>query len=264
MEGCAYSHARCQYLLVLLQVGPHAGGRGGGAAALHFYHRIDDTIRREVQLQLARHYANLKVGVHSAQRVEGKGIRVQGLAIIEPGADGPGPELLSVEDVFLECSTDWKDLAGGEPDVRCVTIRGLKLRATRRPDGTYSIAKLLPLPHYGAHSPEVIVESAIVEVFDPLKHPATTMAFRDINLTLTPAAEDQPGGGPDVRQVRGMLMGEHFRRAEFQGSVDLTASTYTIRGNVEGLDISPELRARCPTRSAPAWRCWANCAGRAN
>ena len=72
----------------------------GGAAALHFYHRIDDTIRRQVESKIARHYARLKVGVHSAQRVEGKGIRLEGVTIVEPGADGPDPELLSIDGAF--------------------------------------------------------------------------------------------------------------------------------------------------------------------
>ena len=83
-------------------------------------------------------------------------------------------------------------------------------------------------------------------IFDPLKHPATTMTLRDVNLTLTPLPEGQPGGGANVQQVHGVLVGDHFRRVEFQGSVDLTASSYAIRGNVEGLDVSPELRSTLP------------------
>ncbi len=218
----------------------------GGAAAWYFYHRIDDTIRRQVQLKIAQHYGHLKVGIRSAQWVEGKGIRLEGLTIVEPGAEGPQSELLSVEELFLECSTDLKDLAAGEPEVHRVIVRRPTLRATRRPDGTYSVAKLLPLPHCGAGIPEVIIENAIVEVFDPLKRSATTLTLRDVNLTLTPPAEGQPGGGQKRAQVRGALTGDHFRRAEFYGSMDLTASRYTIGGQVEGLDISPELRATLP------------------
>ena len=61
----------------------------------------------------AQHYPGLKVSIRSAQLVEGKGIRIHDLSIVEPGAEGPRAELLHIEEALLECPTDWKELIQG-------------------------------------------------------------------------------------------------------------------------------------------------------
>ena len=43
-----------------------------------------------------------------------------------------------------------------------------------------------------------------------------------------------------------MLSGDGFRRVEFEGLVDLQTPTCSIRGQAEGLEISPELRDSLP------------------
>ena len=73
--------------------------------------QVDEEIRRRVEALIAQHYPGLKVSIRSAQLVEGKGIRIHDLSIVEPGAEGPRAELLHVEEALFECSTDWKELA---------------------------------------------------------------------------------------------------------------------------------------------------------
>jgi len=51
-----------------------------------------------------------------------------------------------------------------------------------------------------------------------------------------------------------MLTGDHFRRVEFQGLVDMATPTWSISGSIDGLEFSPECASRCPTRFARS--CW--------
>ena len=174
--------------------------------------------------------------------VRGEGIEIRGLSIVEPAADGPRADLLSYDECFLRCRTDLQDLLADELEVTQVTIRHPTLHATRRPDGSWSAAKLLPLPKLSKRPPQVTIENGVVEIFDPLKNPASTLTLRDINLTLTPTA----GVSPDSRKLQGTLSSDYFRQATIEGTVDPRRPGFSLVGKVEGLDISPELRDALP------------------
>ena len=238
----------------------------GTVAAVCLYRRMDEEIRRRAVAQIAKHYPGLKVAVGSAQLVEGKGVRVYDVAIVEPGAEGPQPELLRIEEMLLECPTDWKQLIQGDLPVRRVTVRRPMLRVTRRPDGTWSVAKLLQSAHCAGPSPPVTVENGVIEIFDPLKTPPATLTLRDVNLSITPAdavarrCRPTPrdcGRGENaatpprrsrgalagsVRRLQGMFAGDGFRRVEVEGSFDPGTRAFSIRGRAEGVEVSPELR----------------------
>ena len=151
--------------------------------------------------------------VRSAKLVTGEGIEIRGVSILERAADGPRAELLSYDECFLRCRTDLQDLLADKLEVTQVTIRRPTLHATRRPDGSWSAAKLLPLPKLSKRPPQVTIESGIVEIFDPTKNPTSTLTFRDINLTLTPTT------GED-RKLQATLSGDYFRQATVEGVVD--------------------------------------------
>ena len=153
--------------------------------------------------------------------VKGEGIEMRGLSIFEPGAEGPRAELYSVDECFLRCKTDWSDLLAGEPDVTQVTVRRPTLRATRRPDGTWSAAKLLPLPRLGKRPPLVRIENGTIEIFDPLRSPSSTLLLRDVDATFTPLAEAGAADAiSDRRRLTGTLGGDFFRHVVFEGVVD--------------------------------------------
>jgi len=224
-------------------------GAIGGAVAVvpYLYRRLDAEIRNRVQARLAEHYVGLEVKLAGAEFVEGEGIKARNLVILEPGAEGPHPELLHVEEVILGFSGDLKELLQGEPQFTHITIRRPTLRVTRRPDGTWSAAKLLPLPKFNDRPIETRIENAIIEIRDPLKEPASTLTLRDINLVLSPLpAAEEPGPTPGTRKLQGTLAGDHVRHVEFQGLVDLQRQVWSISGAVEGLDISPELHSALP------------------
>jgi len=212
--------------------------------AAYLYRRVDEEIRRSVQQRIAQHYTKLKVGVRSAELVQGRGIALRGLSILEPGAEGPRAELLHCDEVFMSCATDLPELLGGEPQITRVTIRRPTLRITRRPDGTWSAAKLFPLPSLCAHPPELTIEDGTIEILDPLKTPSSTLTLRGWCVTLSPPDPASPN--PQARKFRATLSADHIRGVELEGQVDPRALQWSIGGTIEGLDISPELGDALP------------------
>jgi len=219
---------------------------GGALGVAYYYQRLNDEIRSRVEEKIARQYPGLKVSVRSASLVEGEGIELRGLSIVEPGAEGPA-ELVYLDEVFLHCAANLKDLLGSDPEVTHVTIRRSTLRATRRPDGSYSSARLLPVPRFSDKPPPVTVENGTIEIFDPQKNPSGTLTLRDVNLTLTPPETSGTAGqseGP--RKLCGTMTGDHLRQVELRGVVDASRKSWSIHGSIEGLDVSPELLKGLP------------------
>src|SRR5205085_1962759 len=86
------------------------------AAIPYFYQQMNEAIRDRVEARIAEQYPHLSVTVRSAQLIEGEGIEVRGLSIFEPGAPGPQAELLYVDELFLFCQTNLKDLVQNKVD----------------------------------------------------------------------------------------------------------------------------------------------------
>ncbi len=219
-------------------------------AVVYLDRHVDEQIRRRVEAKFADHYAGLKVSVRAAELVDGEGIEVRGLSIVEPGAEGPRAELLYVEEIFLSCPTDLKELVAHDPQICRVVFRRPILRATRRRDGTFSPAKLLPPPRFGDRPPEIAVENGAVEIFDPLKVPSSTLTLRDINLTLSPPAQDAPGGDRSLRQLQATLGGDYLRQIRIEGSLDPDRPQCDLTGTISSLDITPEFRDALPSTLA--------------
>ncbi|HTU25485.1 MAG TPA: AsmA-like C-terminal region-containing protein [Pirellulales bacterium] len=219
----------------------------GGVATVPFllYHRVDEEIRARFESKLAEHYPNLIIRVRYAQLVAGEGIEVRGLSISERSAEGPQPELAYFDEIFFTCQTTVQELLSGDPLVTHVLVRRPVLRMTRRPDGSWSAAKLLPLPKHAHVHPEMKIENGTIEVFDPLKNPSTTLSLRDIHLTLKPLA---PRDASDVEpmSVEGYLAADQIQRVEVSGKLDRRAPQWSLAGTIDGLQISPELRLALP------------------
>ena len=221
-----------------------------GAALLvpYFYHRMDDEIRRHVEELFAKQYPELRVKIHSAVLMKGEGIALRGLSIVDPAAEGPGAELLTYDECFLACPTDLSDLINGEPRPTRVVIRRPTLRMTRRTDGTWSTARLLPLPRLSnGATPEIRVENGTIEVFDPTKTQSCTFTLRDVNFTLAPlpAADGRPET-TRRRRIQGTASGDYFRQVMFDGEIDADQPAVNLAGKVEGMEISPEMRSMLP------------------
>jgi len=220
------------------------GAVGLGVGVYYLYGRFDEQIRCQVEQILAGHYAKMTVTVRAASLREGEGIEVRGLSICERGAGGPRAELLYVDEMLLCCETDLKQLLTEAPKVTRIRVRRPVLRATRRPDGSLSVARLFPPPKLSDRPPETTIENGTVEIFDPLRTPASTLVLRNLNLTIR--SGDPQKESPQVRRLEGTLGGDHLRRIELSGRVDPESATWTVAGSIEGLEIAPELRDSLP------------------
>jgi len=223
-----------------------------GAIALavgvpYFYLQVDEKIRCRVLQRIAQHYPGLKVTVRAAELVEGQGIRVCDLSIVDPQGAGPSAELVHIDEMMLKCETDLQGLITEEPPITHIALRRPKLRATRRTDGTWSFAKLLPLPKCGDCPPPVVIEDGVVEIVDPSKGPSGTLPLREIDLKWTPPdASDAPDRSPHLRKLEGTFRADHLDRVKLTGWIDSQRQVWSIEGVIEGLEISPELRQAVP------------------
>lgn len=214
---------------------------------LIFYHRVDDEVRRCVEARIAEQYPELTVAIRSARLLSGQGIEIRGLSISEPGVSGPSAELAYFEEIFLHGETDWKDLLQGKLSISTIAIRRPTIRITHRPDGSWSAAKLFPLPKLGQTPPQGTIENGVVEISDPLKNQSGTFTLRDIQLEFKPDERVRPGAdGRTAMQLEGRLSGDHFRHIEAAASFAPSGEHWSVHGAVDDLDFSPEL-----TRSLP-------------
>jgi hypothetical protein len=221
-----------------------------GAALLvpYFYHRMDREIRRRVEALLAKQFPELHVKIHSAVLMRGEGIALRGMSIIDPVAEGPGAELLSFDECFLSCSTDLADLCSGQLKLARVTIRRPTLRMTRRPDGTWSSNRLLPLPTLDDDAlPEIRFENGTIEIFDPTKAAACALTLRDVNLIFVPVAPVQgKANATRCMRVQGTTAGDYFHQVIFDGEVDFDRPKLSLSGRIDGVEISPEMHHVLP------------------
>lgn len=214
---------------------------------LFFYHRIDDEIRRRVEAKIAAQYPELNVSVRSARIISGQGIEVRGLSIVEPGVSGPTAELAYLEEVLLEGNIDWKELVQGELSITNIVIRRPTVRVTHRDDGSWSAAKLFPLPKLGKLPPRGVIENGVIEIADPLKNQRGVYTLRDAQLEFEPdervrAAAD----GRIAMQIHGHLSGDYLRRADIAASFAPSGEHWSLEGSVAELDFSPELARALP------------------
>ena len=129
---------------------------------------MDEEIRHRIEARIAQQHPGRRVCVRSAQRIEGRGIQIRDLSITEPGA--AGAELLRVEEVLVECSTEWQQLLTESAAPRRVTLRRPWLRLVRRQDGEWNAAELFRSCHAAA-APPCVVENGTVEIWDPARRP---------------------------------------------------------------------------------------------
>lgn len=233
-----------------------------GVVAFHMYRQFNDTIRSQIQTRLAEHYAGLSVTLRSAELVEGEGIVAHGLSIVEPGAQGPRAELLYVDELFLRCNTDFEHLLSGTPEVSEVVIRRPVFWITRRSGDAWSASRLLPWPKFGIRPPTVRLENGRIEWFDPLRSPAASVTFRDVNLTLAGSDPAQPDVVPAERRFQGTLDGDHLRQVTVDGWLAPDHSRWLLDAKVDELEMCPETCRVLPEQLASRLGLLASCRGK--
>jgi len=137
-----------------------------------------------------------------------------------------------------------QELLQHEPNITRIKISRPVLRATRRPDGTWSLARLMPWPRFSDNAPHVTVEDGSIEVFDPLKNPSGMLTVRDLHLELSPL--ESPSGGRAAYRVAGHLTADKMQRLELSGKLDSSCANWEIDGSLQSIELCPELHASLP------------------
>jgi hypothetical protein len=220
------------------------------ALGFYFYHRIDDEVRRTVEAKLGAQYPHLRVSVREAQLVRGEGIRVRGLSIVEPNRSGAQEELLFIDELFVHCGTDPRDLMHAKLQVAKLTLRKPILRMSRRPDGSWSAGKLLPIPKFGDGTPTGVIESGTIEVVDPSGATPSKIVLRDAHARWETAAGDFPPGTRRPLRFQGHLDGDHVRNLAIDATFDPGGGAWSLTGSIDSLEVCPELRQSLPAPAA--------------
>lgn len=216
-------------------------------AVPYFYHRVDETIRKQVEARFRGHYRNLSVSLRSARLVKGEGIEIRGLSIREPGSAAGNSELVYVDEAFLKCNTDLDRLIGDDVDISRIVIRRPTLRATLGPAGESNLSQLLPVPKFGKASPEVVIENGMLEIHDPSQEEPRQFTVRDADLVLSPKlAVKNESDKRRLVEISGRATGDYVREAAVQGWLSLDELTGELNGTIGGLKVCPELVRALP------------------
>ncbi|HEY2412200.1 MAG TPA: AsmA-like C-terminal region-containing protein [Pirellulaceae bacterium] len=220
------------------------------AGKYYCFDRLNEEIRSRFESQLREHYQGLTVSVRSARRVAGQGLEIRGVRIAEGGGTS-APTLVQIDEIFARCDTRLPEFLQKPPQVTLVEVRGLKLRAERKPSGRWNLGHLLPLPPcQSGCAPLATIADASLELIDPTSQHASGLMLRDIQLAVTP--ESQPNSDASQLRIHGTLTGDHVERVEIDGLLDPLTSRWELRGSVEGLEFSPRMTAALPRELATA------------
>jgi len=220
-------------------------------AGWYYYNRADEEVRAYLQAVLAEHYAGLVVSVDSVRLLQGEGIRVRGVSLVQPEVppDTPRSELLYIDELFVQGDAALATLFRGGFQARHLTIRRAVIRATRGGDGAWNVARLWPLPKLGGGAPGATIEDATIEVLDRTSSPASLLTLRDVNLGVTPESDHSTAGlaRPGMRlKIHGTLAGEHVQRIDVQAALDAHRRAWRLEGVATALKVSQELRGSLP------------------
>ena len=221
----------------------------------YFQSRIDGELRAAVESRLAKEFPHLKVTIGHARLIDGKGLEFRDVCFSEARASGPHPELVQIEELFVECEPDLTKLAQGELGPKQITARHVTVTATQRPQNTWSLASLarqgdsssccrIPFP--------ILIEDGTLLIFDPFKDPSGAYALRDIRAELVPAeAAISDQGLVKDYTVRATSSGDFLRRVQLEGTLRSGAvTTWDLQGRAEGLQLSSDISAALPSSVA--------------
>ena len=239
---------------------------------------IDDAIRSRVEARLNEHYGplGLDVRVASARLIDGNGIQILGLSVVNPSATGPQAKLIDIEELYLSCQISPEELIHGRLPITNIKMTRPTLHATRHVDGSWNVAGLWPLPKFDdtPNRPPASVQivDATIDLLDSFKQPARGLMLRNINLTIGPRGPSVRSPGETSTPVatghslmfKGEWVGDSMRSARLEGEFDPASGKLKLSGNVKDLEISPDLRDSLPIQWKGEVASWAGFHAQAN
>lgn len=227
---------------------------GGLVTVLLFSQYADDKIRSRVEQILQNHYSTLRVHVDSAKLVQGEGIEVRGVSILEPGASGQQAELAYIDELFIACGTELGDLISGLPKISQIYLRRPRIRLTRMAEGPWSGQQLWPPPKLSEHPADITIQDAVLECADPTRAVPSLITMRGLNFTIKhehlpgePTDDGTPAPQRHIMHLNGSLTGDYLQRVTLEGHIEPERKCWGTSGTLEGLSFSPEFLAALPT-----------------
>ncbi|MBL8826831.1 MAG: hypothetical protein JNM18_07570 [Planctomycetaceae bacterium] len=204
------------------------------------YHRLDEEIRSRIEAHLAREFPHLQVKVRSAQVVAGEGIVVRGVSMVQPTVAGPLGELAAVDEVFVSCNTDLTDIVRGNLGLRKVIVRRPTVRLWRYPDGSWSVAQMIPKLPRNARPPPIVIDDGTYEIYNFDRPELPALRLREAQLTFQ-ATIEQPlveGGRSPVR-LQGTCATDFVREAKLDALIDPDGRAWRAGGGFDAFEINP-------------------------
>ena len=153
----------------------------------YLYFRLDDEIRRQVQVRFANHYANFDVQVGSARFDPERGIAIDNFSLTPKTADGTASQpVLAIDEMYLAGNLRIEQLLTNQMQIDNIVVRHASLRLVRQADGEWNASALVPLPHFSDQSPKITIEDASATVEYSAAPGAKPMSLQGVNLTLAP------------------------------------------------------------------------------
>jgi hypothetical protein len=255
---CQRAVRRLAWIALLLLV--------AGVAALRLGQEyVDQQIHDHLQGLLARHYSGLSIRIDSVRRLDGVGIQVRGLKILDPRGSEPSVPLLQIDEVLLQGDVSLERLWNRQLVVQHVSIRRPRIRAELRADGTCNLHRLWPLPEFPKtlYPPEMTVEDGVMVIRCASGSSDKSLALHELQLTARPRAS-QPQHPADSWEIRGSCVGEFFAKATFEGRLRPDEAAYVVGGQLHDVKVVPELTACLPQEIAVRLAPLASLRGRAH
>ncbi|MCC9604795.1 AsmA-like C-terminal domain-containing protein [Blastopirellula sp. JC732] len=216
------------------------------AIGLYLYHNLNDEIRIRVQRRFAEHYHQLDVSIDSAQFHEGEGVEIRGLRFSQKNVAGHSGEMLDIDEMFVHCTTDPRDLVAGKLDVSRIVVKRVRISAALTADGKLNLESLFPLPKFGDSDPIIEVHDGLFELYDSVS--GARLRLDPIDLTLKPMRDPQiAADGKKRLTVEGTLRSEHFEEAKISGILEPDSQFGMIQGSLSQLRITPDLFRDLPS-----------------
>jgi AsmA-like C-terminal region len=255
MEGFLIFRSLFNLIWFIVKWGLVPGVIAAVIAIPYLYRQVDEGVRREIQRKFAAHYVGMPVKVRSAARVEGKGIELRGFSIgtisnesslgSQSKTESEEKPIFKAEEFFIHCNTDLADwIKQKNVCASRITLRRPTIRVVRAVDGSWSVARLLPLPSWSDTPPDVTIEGGVIEIVDQTKSPESCMTLRELNLSIVHRLDQKTGRL--VPDLTGTATAEHLGLIRFKGNADLKSGRWSIDGNLESVDVSRHLCQALP------------------
>jgi hypothetical protein len=257
--GCLARHAWSVISWIVL-----SGLVTGIAAALYYYQRAENELRRVVESRLAELYPHLAIRIGSARIVQAEGIQLGQISVAQSssGTDGQRTEMAYIERLALRCDASLPALLQRKLVVKQVQVAGVTVHVQRDAKGGWNLLDLIPpKPPVFASGPlpDIVIQNASWQLRDMLDPQLRTLIGEDVELRVrlkrigpTPGELADPAEAiPKLLMAfSGSCRTPFCQRIDVEGIVRTTDGAWTLQGRVSGAVWSADVIQNVPSMFA--------------